>query len=214
MQIDDLKSKAQMFCDQLETSFNRFVSSSPQNKDLLDHLEFADPMYYDAFRVPQSADGMDRIGRKGRKVGPDYLLHQWTKGYDAGIFKSSPHVKNAFQVWGMPFHTRQALITKWKEDILREDVTDIYGFGKEYNITLDKLDRKFNEKTSQILLDKRIIGCTTTGAAKYREEIKAASADILLVEEAGEILESHILTALGEKTSQLILIGDHKYAKF
>jgi superfamily I DNA and/or RNA helicase len=33
---------------------------------------------------------------------------------------------------------------------------------------------------------------------------------VLLVEEAGEILESHILTALGSRTKQLILIGDHK----
>jgi len=33
---------------------------------------------------------------------------------------------------------------------------------------------------------------------------------IVLVEEAGEILESHILTALGPETQQLILIGDHK----
>lgn len=54
-------------------------------------------------------------------------------------------------------------------------------------------------------------GCTTTAAAKYREDINAAEPDILLVEEAGEILESHILTAMGRSTKQLILIGDHQY---
>ena len=33
---------------------------------------------------------------------------------------------------------------------------------------------------------------------------------MVLVEEAGEILESHILTALAPQTQQLVLIGDHK----
>jgi hypothetical protein len=59
------------------------------------------------------------------------------------------------------------------------------------------------------LTGKRIIGCTTTGAAKFAQDIRP---DALLMEEAGEILESHVLTAMGENTSQMILIGDHKYA--
>jgi superfamily I DNA and/or RNA helicase len=56
----------------------------------------------------------------------------------------------------------------------------------------------------------RIIGCTTTGAAKYSSQIRAAAPSIVLVEEAGEILESHVLTAMSSATKQLILIGDHK----
>ena len=47
--------------------------------------------------------------------------------------------------------------------------------------------------------------------AKLTEEIRRARPDVLLVEEAGEILESHVLTSLGESVSQMILIGDHKY---
>jgi superfamily I DNA and/or RNA helicase len=44
----------------------------------------------------------------------------------------------------------------------------------------------------------------------YTEDIRKASPGIILVEEAGEILESHILTAMTPATKQLILIGDHK----
>ncbi len=39
----------------------------------------------------------------------------------------------------------------------------------------------------------------------------AARPTVLLVEEAGEILESHIMTALSDKIEQVILIGDHQY---
>ena len=49
-----------------------------------------------------------------------------------------------------------------------------------------------------------------SAAAKYAKELQSASRDVILVEEAGEILESHILTTLASQTQQLILIGDHK----
>src|SRR5947207_13306329 len=61
-----------------------------------------------------------------------------------------------------------------------------------------------------IMRQKRIIACTTTAAAKYVQSLQSIAPGVLLVEEAGEILESHILTALGPDTKQLILIGDHK----
>jgi hypothetical protein len=44
----------------------------------------------------------------------------------------------------------------------------------------------------------------------FRELIKAARPSVLLVEEAGEILESHVLTALSDGIEHMILIGDHK----
>ncbi|KAG2134156.1 AAA domain-containing protein, partial [Suillus bovinus] len=62
-----------------------------------------------------------------------------------------------------------------------------------------------------VIVVQLIIACTTTGAAMFAQDIRAASPDVLLVEEAGEILESHILTAMGQSIRQMILIGDHKY---
>jgi len=41
----------------------------------------------------------------------------------------------------------------------------------------------------------------------------AACPTVLLVEEAGEILESHIMTALSDKIKHVILIGDHQYVQ-
>lgn len=45
---------------------------------------------------------------------------------------------------------------------------------------------------------------------RYARDVQAAKPDVLLVEEAGEILESHIITSLGPGTKQMILIGDHQ----
>jgi superfamily I DNA and/or RNA helicase len=50
---------------------------------------------------------------------------------------------------------------------------------------------------------------TTTCAARNHDLLVALGAKVVIVEEAGEILESHILTALTPSIEHLILIGDH-----
>ena len=48
------------------------------------------------------------------------------------------------------------------------------------------------------------------GAAKYRDFLHRIKPKITIVEEAAEVLESHIVTALTGGCEHLILIGDHK----
>ena len=50
---------------------------------------------------------------------------------------------------------------------------------------------------------------TTTGASKYKSLLKDISSQIMIVEEAAEIIEAHISTSLTPKIDQLVLIGDH-----
>jgi len=76
------------------------------------------------------------------------------------------------------------------------------------SISQDSLAQTFGQGVAAQLKGKRIIGCTTTGAAKYADAIRAISPGVLLlVEEAGEIL---IVTALGTSITEMILIDDHK----
>ena len=55
-----------------------------------------------------------------------------------------------------------------------------------------------------------MISCTTSGAAKYKHLLKQASAGVLLIEEAAEIMEAHVNTSLNSECKHLIMIGDHK----
>ncbi|KAI0165100.1 P-loop containing nucleoside triphosphate hydrolase protein [Hypoxylon sp. FL1284] len=54
-----------------------------------------------------------------------------------------------------------------------------------------------------------IIGATTTGLAKNLELLRRLDSKVLICEEAGEVLESHILTALLPSVEHAILIVDH-----
>lgn len=58
--------------------------------------------------------------------------------------------------------------------------------------------------------DKRIIGMTTTFAARNSAVNKMLSPGIVIIEEASEVLESHVLVSLTKNTKQLIMIGDHQ----
>ncbi|KDQ11900.1 hypothetical protein BOTBODRAFT_189574 [Botryobasidium botryosum FD-172 SS1] len=208
--IDALKSKAELLCSSLQAAFKRYIASNVSDQALMEHLEFDAPAYFYAFEVPRSADNMTVVGKKGQAMSPYYLLNQWVGGRDAGHFKRYHHVLEASEIWRTPPPLRRTQLAKWKHDILKEQAAEIYDLAKRYNECRDQLDRKFSENTGAILGSKRIVGCTTTAAAKYTEDIRAASPEVLLVEEAGEILETHVLTAMGSEMKQLILIGDHK----
>ena len=51
---------------------------------------------------------------------------------------------------------------------------------------------------------------TTTGAGKHRRILQRICPKIVLVEEAAEVLEAHIITSLTKGCQHLILIGDHQ----
>ncbi|ODM89129.1 NFX1-type zinc finger-containing protein 1 [Orchesella cincta] len=79
--------------------------------------------------------------------------------------------------------------------------------------TLDHLRLRLKEEREYLdgLLLKQtdVIGMTTTGAAKNHLLLEIAKPQIVVIEEAAEILEAHIVTSLTEDCNQLILIGDH-----
>jgi hypothetical protein len=211
--IDELKERVQVLCGRLEGSVSRLLGNTGSYEDILTHIEFEDEEYFEAFRVPKAGDGMAVVHRKGRKAST-YLIVRWSNGQrDAGIFKKAAHLRTeeATRIWATLPRDRWSLIAKWREDIQKQVVDGICSAGEEYDDCQMQLMQKHSESLVATLKAKRIVACTTTGAAKFTEELRTAAPDVVLVEEAGEILESHILTTLGENTRQLILIGDHKY---
>ncbi|KAG9187998.1 hypothetical protein G6011_01921 [Alternaria panax] len=208
--IDEQKAQEESYHDALLAKMTTFDSAQRNERALLDYLEFSDDSeYFDAFVVPDSGDGMTTVGRNNKSVDEYYLIQRWAKGEDAGVF-SNHAAQNYAHIWSLAPQSRQSLQSQWTKAILEEQIAEISTLADKYNTCRSRIDRLFKEKDFHVLGQKRIIGCTTTAAAMYTEEIQKASPGIVLVEEAGEILESHVLTALTPTTKQLIMIGDHK----
>lgn len=53
----------------------------------------------------------------------------------------------------------------------------------------------------------KVIGMTTTGAARLQDVLQVVGPRIVIVEEAAEVLEAHIIASLNKHCQHLILIG-------
>lgn len=192
-------------------AFDAFVSPVSLI-DVLSSLEFLDgpeSFFWGAFQIPQAEDGFIIAGGNGQEMKADYLLQRWLQGADAGPLKDSI-APEFLSVWDIPSHEREAFGNKWVKSLREEHTDNLKDSIKRLMEVHHKLDALDNETKCAFIKTKNVIGCTTTAAAKYASLIKAAEPEYILVEEAGEILEAHVLTALGPATRGLILIGDHK----
>ena len=181
------------------------------HKDLLEFLQFSetDSEFYEAFTVPDGdKDGMAIVGRRGKAIDVSYLIQRWMMGHDAGIFKEAVQHKHQ-EIWSMNNTARDESIRRWNREFYVEQATMLQDSIQRYDAAFEKFSVVKDQKYAQIIKQKRIIGCTTSAAAKYRKELQNAEPGIVLVEEAGEILESHVITSLAAKTKHLVLIGDH-----
>ncbi|XP_055890805.1 NFX1-type zinc finger-containing protein 1-like [Biomphalaria glabrata] len=113
-------------------------------------------------------------------------------------------------IWKLDLNKRFALynfwILKYKEK-LTEKVTSLV---ERYESAYKRKEEASREETLALLKTCKVIGMTTTGAAKHRAVLQALGCRIIVVEEAAEVLESHIVTALNKNCNHLILIGDHQ----
>ena len=113
-------------------------------------------------------------------------------------------------MWAQSGISRKATLKKWKAAVQKRKVENLCHLIEEYNKLHKKLSKMYLEKDLQVIYEKRVIACTATAAAKYSKQLKRAGVGVLLVDGAAEILESQVITALGPKMEQMILIGDHK----
>ena len=105
---------------------------------------------------------------------------------------------------------RWRLYQHWLNKYIRQCKINLKSSTDQYDLcarACQDIDRDVNKIP---LLDANVVGVTTTGAAKHSYIFKTINPKIVIVEEAAEVMESHIITSLCSSVQQLILIGDHK----
>ncbi|KAB8232587.1 P-loop containing nucleoside triphosphate hydrolase protein [Aspergillus alliaceus] len=207
--INKYKNEAADTRERLTLASNTYAEFKVDARTMLEFLEFEDPSFYNAFMPPEN-EGMSIVGEKGKGVDSNYLYDLWSRGREQPNFFKIDCSEDSHRIWSMDTPTRQAYIRTWSLQILEEQVTSLNESTRHMDECQKHIEKVWNQRTNSILKSKRIIGCTTTAAAMYTEDIRAVSPGIVLLEEAGEILESHVLAAINSETKQLVLIGDHQ----
>uniref|UniRef100_A0A646QJ34 NFX1-type zinc finger-containing protein 1 n=1 Tax=Hemiscolopendra marginata TaxID=943146 RepID=A0A646QJ34_9MYRI len=113
-------------------------------------------------------------------------------------------------IWQMELAQRWRIYRTLVKHFRKDVETIIDNLRNEYSKIAQRMKEVENGEELAVFRQCDIIGLTTTGAAKYHDVLQELSPKIIVVEEAAEVLESHIITTMGPKTEHLILIGDHK----
>ncbi|KAF8656758.1 hypothetical protein AX16_002437 [Volvariella volvacea WC 439] len=115
-------------------------------------------------------------------------------------------------VWEMSFQERGRLHKYWTDKMKEIEqprrLQEYSALRETYRKLFALRQQGRDEARRQLLLNIDIIECTTTGAAKLTSLLKGLEPKILLVEEAGQVLEAHILGSLVSSVEHMILIGD------
>ncbi|KAF4525721.1 hypothetical protein B566_EDAN011898 [Ephemera danica] len=70
--------------------------------------------------------------------------------------------------------------------------------------------RAFDLQDLEVLRHCDVVGMTTTSGARQQTLLRMLNPEIVIIEEAAEVMEAHIIACITNKCQHLILIGDHK----
>ena len=185
---------------------------------MMDYLKVYQPAWYQCFYLPHKSggtEGFKLIGPNGKPLHGWALLDNWfnnralNEHTEAALEDQLDHPSFGY-IFAMSKNSRKKLFDEWSQEVNKRFNFQLTRAIKNLQSNQDNLHALKSEKKVTGLLGKRLIGCTTTGAAIHRDTLAGVKIDVLLVEEAGEILEPAILTALSKNVEHMILIGDHQ----
>jgi hypothetical protein len=161
--------------------------------------------YYDQLVGPDiDEDGFQLVQNKRAPVG----LGAWLQGTPR--FSSMPDGDRAHDIFSFSVAKRQRLYSEWSEEILDPIRRSLLANLKAYEDAKAGINQIRAEVDHRVLMGANVIGVTTSGLARNLDLLRRLNSKVLLVEEAGEVLEAHLLTAMLPSIEHAILIGDHQ----
>ena len=110
----------------------------------------------------------------------------------------------------LPLERRWRLYKYWQMLFMHSKKEQIVKLENHY-ADLDRLSQAAKMEIDKDIMGKAtVIAMTTSGAARYQSVLCDIGPRIVIVEEAAEVLEAHIIASLSPQCQHLILIGDHK----
>jgi len=112
-------------------------------------------------------------------------------------------------VWNLPLGERQRLLHEWEREVDAEQVacklTALFFGFQDCAVLAKKIKSR---RDAKIMLAHNVIGMTTTACAGRWDQLKSLELDIMICEEAGEVMEAHTLCSLLPTLRHAIFIGD------
>ncbi|GJP50063.1 hypothetical protein CLOM_g9207 [Closterium sp. NIES-68] len=111
--------------------------------------------------------------------------------------------------WATSAQERRKLVEFWVGEVRATANAAIEAEVENFARKVQERSELQQVEDLQVLQRAQVVGMTTSGVAKMQRLITALGPRVVIVEEAAEVLEAHILTSLTPQTQHVILIGDH-----
>ncbi|KAK7961772.1 P-loop containing nucleoside triphosphate hydrolase protein [Apiospora aurea] len=105
---------------------------------------------------------------------------------------------------------RHQLVDSWLNELRQDRIELLHENIVETEALRATINTVHNEVNRRTLADADVIGITTTGMARDVSLLRGLRSKVVLCEEAGEVLEAHVISALMPSVEHFIQIGDHR----
>jgi superfamily I DNA and/or RNA helicase len=142
----------------------------------------------------------------------DILLEDINEDYLNGIKTKDIEtlINSDTNLWILSTDLRRAIMMYIKKIYVIENLKYIQPDIDSFNKLIQQKKEMEDLTDMKYIKGCKIVGMTTTGCAKYSTFLEQINFETVIIEEAAEVLESHISSILTRNTRQLILIGDHQ----
>lgn len=177
------------------------------------HLSRRHPLVYGQFsRVNE--DGFTMVGKEPFDI--------WTSGKSPiplehlqSTCSSSESIEQVLaratrSVHSVSLRDRQRLVEFWAEEIRDDATNDLFESVKEASLLHQQLTNVHDDVDRRVLQTADVIGVTTTGLARRIATLRRVRCKVVICEEAGEVMEPHMISALLPSVEHFIQIGDHQ----
>ncbi|XP_057289829.1 NFX1-type zinc finger-containing protein 1-like isoform X1 [Hydractinia symbiolongicarpus] len=112
--------------------------------------------------------------------------------------------------WQLNLTDRWRLYKYWLSIFMQNYDEYIELSIQQYEDACEEAAQVREEEEEIILRSKEVIAMTTTCAGRYRHILQKIKPKVVVIEEAAEVLEAHVIASVIKETEHCILIGDHK----
>ncbi|KAF2730880.1 P-loop containing nucleoside triphosphate hydrolase protein [Polyplosphaeria fusca] len=181
------------------------------------HLEQRYPRIYNQFRQVDE-DGFTIVGgppfdnwATGKSIIRQHLGQPSPESSAVGSANFGEVFQKAtIDVHSLSYSERRVLIERWTRELQEAATGEFFEHVKDAEKIQQSLTNVHEEVDRRVLQNADVIGLTTSGLAKHISTLQHVRAKVVICEEAGEVLEPHIISALLPTVEHFIQIGDHQ----
>ena len=201
----NLESDIRETIEEIDAALGR-LSASDSWTSVKDFLAINFPKHHlELFPKSHDEDGFQLVNHH-----PERHLGNWLAMGHARATKGRPiQVLEQAPLSNMSHEERNVLCCHWLKSIRDSIIEEIVDLHEDYQKATEHRNRLRQEVDLRCLHQANIVGLTTTGLARNLTMLRKLRCKVMVCEEAGEVLEAHILTALLPSVEHAILIGDH-----